>query len=190
MNRNITALILIVLGVGIYFTFTQGQIDVAREILAKNSQYVSAINNAKQLVSVRDKVNSDYSKLGDDDRMRLNKMLPSSADNIHLIVDLNGIAEKHGLILKNIKAEAVNPTQQVNTTFAQNDQVSPSIIAPTLSTVRVTFDVSAPYLQFISLMNDLESSLRILDLTRLSVRANDVGVYEYSVELKTYWLRQ
>lgn len=190
MNRNITAIILIALGIGIYFTFTKGQLGVAKEISDKNSQYISAINNAKQLVSVRDQVNSDYGKLSDEDKERLNKMLPSSADNIHLIVDLNSIAEQNGVVLRNIKAEALTDNQPINTTFVQGTEQVNSISSPTLSIVKVTFEVSASYLQFINLLNNLESSLRIMDLSRLSVRANDNGVYEYSVELKTYWLRQ
>ncbi len=43
--------------------------------------------------------------------------------------------------------------------------------------------------QFISLLQDLEANLRVMDVTHLSLTANDSGTYDWSVELKTYWLR-
>jgi hypothetical protein len=54
----------------------------------------------------------------------------------------------------------------------------------------VSFNVTAPYQQFISFMQDLEASLRVMDLTHLTVSANDTGTYDFGVQLTTYWLRQ
>jgi Tfp pilus assembly protein PilO len=200
MNRNITAVILLVLSVGIYFTVTRGIIADAEAVKSVNDQYSSAIANAEQLVKVRDQVNTDYNNISDADRARLDKMIPDTVDNIRLIIDLNSIAVRHGFSLKDIKAEAAadqsNPSSAgpasappVLAAPASPDAV-PSITAPTLDTVTVSFDVSAPYEQFISFLQDLEASLRIMDVTHLTVTANDTGTYDFSVELNTYWLRQ
>ena len=54
MNRNLTALILIILGIGLYVTITRAQWEEVSSMRAVNAQYSSAIANADRLVKVRD----------------------------------------------------------------------------------------------------------------------------------------
>ena len=197
MNRNITAVILIVLAVGIYFTVTQSVWSADKDIKAKNDQYVSAIANAEQLISVRDKVLQAYNNVSQNDRDRLDKMLPSTVDNIRLIIDLNSVAVQHGITLRGIRAAADASSSQApsspQTTSATSPNVASSksgISTPQLDTVDVSFSVSAPYQQFISFMQDLEADLRIMDLKHLSVAVGNDGTYTFSVDMTTYWLRQ
>ena len=185
MNRNITATILIVLAAALYFTYTSGVWNNVVTIKAVNDQYTGAISSAEQLISVRDKVLKDYNNISADDRDNLDKMIPNTVDNIRLIIDLNSVALQHGFSLKNITASA----KDSSTNSPSNNQPF-NIAIPTLDTVAVSFSVSAPYLQFISFMQDLEASLRIMDITHLTVTANDTGTYDFSVQMNTYWLRQ
>ncbi len=187
MNRNITAVILIVLAAGIYLTVTQSMWNDAKEAKAVNDQYLSAIANAARLVSVRDKVLHDYNNVSQADRDRLDKMLPSTVDNIRLIIDLNNIAVQHGISLKGIRATAASSGGGASVAVTKD---ASGIGAPTLDTVDVAFSVTAPYQQFLSFMQDLESDLRIMDVKHLSVAAADNGSYGFNVTLKTYWLRQ
>jgi Tfp pilus assembly protein PilO len=198
MNRNITAVILIVLAAGIYFTVTRGMIADAQAVKSVNDQYSSAIANAEQLISVRDQVQKDSNDISADDQARLDKMIPDTVDNIRLIIDLNSVAERHGFSLTDIKAAA--DSTGADSSSRASPSAAPaalgsasgaaSIAAPTLDTVDVSFSVTAPYDQFISFLQDLEASLRIMDVTSLSVTASDSGAYTFSVQLKTYWLRQ
>ncbi|MEI6305065.1 MAG: hypothetical protein WCP09_03580 [Candidatus Taylorbacteria bacterium] len=200
MNRNIIATILVVLAVGIYFTVTKTMLDEAKAIQVVNAQYTTAMNSADQLIKVRDQVLKDYNNLSTEDRERLNKMLPNTVDNIRLVIDLNNVAQQHGFSLKNIRATAASagsaakggsspstltPTQQIN----MNNNSNTNIAAPVLDTVSVSFSLSAPYLQFINFMQSLEANLRVMDLTHMTMTANDTGTYDYSVEFRTYWLR-
>lgn len=195
MNRNITALILLILAGGIYYTFTKGQLDQARAVKAVNAQYASALDNANELIKVRDQVLQRYHSISDLDRDRLDKMIPSTVDNIRLIVDLNNIAAKRGISLKNIKASAAGSDQNGPSgvaTVPAPGAPSPTggISEPKLDTVTVTFSVEAPYLEFIGFLQDIEANLRIMDVTKLSLTTADSGVYDFNVELKTYWIRQ
>jgi len=193
MNRNITAIILIALAAGIYFTVTQSMWADASAVKTVNDQYVSAIANAARLVSVRDKVLQDYNNVSQNDRDRLDKMLPSTVDNIRLIIDLNNVAVQHGLSLKGIKAAANTPADTAANPIAptSNAGTGPgAIIAPTLDTVDVTFSVTAPYQQFVAFLQDLEADLRIMDIKHLSVAVADDGAYTFNVDMNTYWLRQ
>jgi Tfp pilus assembly protein PilO len=189
MNRNITALILIVLAIGVYFTYTSGQIAVLKSIQAENSQYLSAIDNAKKLINLRDSVLNQYNAISDGDKARLNKLVPDNIDNVRLIIDISGIAARHGLTAAGIKTSADTNISAASTPSqsAPNQIVSG---AGGLSTVTVTFNVTTTYTNFITFLQDLERSLRILDVTSITLSASDTGTYTYGVTLNTYWLKQ
>lgn len=201
MNRNVYATILVILAIGLYFTVTRLIIADATVVLASNTEYIAAIESAKSLITLRDQVRDDYNKLSAENRARLDKIVPRSIDNIRLIIDLNNVAMQHGFSLKGIQATAAtndktksNAVPDVAMVAPGNDQGfaninSPIIPAPILDKVTVTFSVNAPYQQFISFLQDLEASLRILDVSNLTVSASENGVYTWKVELQTYWLR-
>jgi hypothetical protein len=201
MNRNITATILIVLAIGIYATFTRGIWADAGAVKAVNDQYSSAINSAEKLIAVRDQVLKSYNNISADDRGRIDNMIPNTVDNIRLIINLNSVALQHGFSLKGVTAtNNTSPASAGSAAGSNPSSVSSisgaaansplSISTPSLDTVTVSFTVTAPYQQFISFMQDLEANLRIMDMTHLSVSANDTGTYDFGVQLTTYWLRQ
>lgn len=201
MNRNVTATILIVLAIGIYVTFTRAKLAEVKAVRQVNDQYLAAIDNADKLVEVRKKVLDSYNAISDEDRERLDKMIPNTVDNIRLIIDLNGIANDRGLSLRNVKAVAASTVKQSSSSGGVTSQPaiagggaaaprSTTIPTPTLDTVAVSFSVTASYQQFIDLLRDLEGNLRIMDVSRLTVSAGQNGLYDFGVDLKTYWLRQ
>ncbi|MES2314750.1 MAG: hypothetical protein V4524_02320 [Patescibacteria group bacterium] len=196
MNRNITATILLVLAGALYFTYTKGIWMEAQDVKTVNDQYVSAISNAERLITLRKKANDDYNSITADDREKLDKMIPDTVDNIRLIIDLNNVGVQNGLSLKNITASAKSSSGSASGATSQSSsggfgkKDTSGINIPNIDTVGVSFSVSATYQQFINLMQALEANMRIMDLTHLSVTANDTGTYDFSVQLNTYYLHQ
>jgi Tfp pilus assembly protein PilO len=202
MNKNVTPLILIVLAIGIYFTYTKGQINEMKAIRVVNAGYEQALSNSEKLIKTRDEVLNTYNNIAEEDRARLEKMLPDNVDNIRLIIDVNGVAARYGLTLKNIKTNAsavaptnttstVKPGQNTNTNMSPTMNIPNTVkIANSYDTVILSFSVNTNYQTFINLLRDLEASLRIMDISKITVTANDTGLYDYGVELKTYWLKQ
>lgn len=187
MNKNITPIILIVLALGIYFTFTRTKLDDLKAVKEVNLQYQQALNNSERLVKVRDSVLKTYNDISPDDRERLDKMLPDNVDNVRLIIDVNGVAARHDLAIKSVKTSATNAP-------ASGTASAPTRSAPNVpnsyDTVTLSFNVSTNYQTFIAFLKDLEASLRIMDISKITLAATDTGIYEYGVEVKTYWLKQ
>ncbi len=192
MNKNVTALILAVLAVGIYFTFTSDKIAELKSIQAVNNEYQVALNNSADLVRIRDEVLRSFNEISEADRARLNKIVPDTVDNVRLIIDVkDDIAVKHNLFLKNIKTTSPEApaTREVpgavpgagTVTTQQGDK---------FGVATLSFSVTASYEKFMAFLRDLESSLRIMDISKLTISPNDKGTYEFNVELKTYWLKQ
>jgi len=185
MNRNLNSIILIILAVGLYFTVTSNLLKEASLVRASNLEYETAIANAKELLKTRDKFISSYNELTIEDRAKLEKIIPKKIDNVRLIIDLNNIALRHGLSLKGIAVNAASGGSQPEFTEPSTSIVS----SPVLNKISVSFGLSASYQKFISFLRDLESSLRILDLNSLSVSTNEDGIYEWKIDLSTYWLK-
>ncbi len=192
MNRNISALILVVLAIAIYFTYTQGQIDTNAAISAQNDQYAIAIKNSQTLTGVRDSIQTQYNDISLGERNSLDRMIPSSVDNIHLIVDVSRLANRTGFALRNIKADVVQAPSSVTAPAASASNANPSLLPNVdvlLGSVKLSFEATASYTKFISFMQAFESSLRVMDVTKLNVKANDTGTYDFSVELNAYWVK-
>ncbi|MEI6396658.1 MAG: hypothetical protein WCO48_01115 [Candidatus Taylorbacteria bacterium] len=194
MNKNITALILIVLGIGIYFTYTQSQIyDTDLVLLSTNDQYVKAISNAQSLETVRGSVQAANNKISTNDLARLDKMIPSSVDNIHLIVDLSALANRDGVTIKNIKADIVDTgkaASQQNNATANSATTSALLPNMLLGNIKLSFTITSGYGRFVSFLQDIERDLRIIDVTKIVVKASDTGAYDFNVEANAYWLQQ
>ncbi len=186
MNRNLSATILVIIALGLYFTVTKSVLKEANTVKSSNLEYKTAIENAKALLAVRDQVLADFNKLPIEDRAKLDKIVPKSVDNIRLIIDLNNIALRYGFSLKGISVNTVSGSKDNSAGLGPVE--SSTLSVPVLDKVSVSFSLTAPYQQFISFLRELESSLRILDLNSLSVTASDDGLYEWKLDLSTYWL--
>lgn len=189
MGKNILPIVLIVLAIGTYFTFTSGKIDEIKQVQTVNDGYKSAIDNAEKLIAVRDEVLKSRDKITDEDIVRLDKMIPDNIDNVRLIIDVNGIASRHGLTLRGVRTSAGDTKTSIPapvTTAPIGSRANTAALSP----VTISFSVSTNYGNFISFMQDIERSLRVLDVSRISLNSTESGVYDYSVEIKTYWLKK
>ena len=199
MNRNITATILIVAAIGIYFTVTKPIMSDAQAVSAQNAKISDALASANQIITTRESITQQYNSISTDNRAKLDRMIPSAVDNIRLVIDLNNIALQNHFSLDGIKASVPSSGQTPGASgSAPAPQAPPamagtsgqSISQPVLDKVNVTFSATTGYDQFINFMKDIESDLRIMDLTHLSVTANADGTYTFDVAYQTYWLRQ
>jgi hypothetical protein len=190
MNRNATPIILLILAIGIYFTFTKGKIEEIKVIKNVNAGYQEAIDNSEKLIKKRDEIVANYNQISDNDKERLEKMVPDNIDNVRLTLDVKSIGLGRGLILKNVKTNAPNINTSISKANTINDKTTEQIETNAdYNTVVLSFDVSTTYQNFIDLLKDLETSLRIMKVSKITVKATDSGVYDYGVELKTYWIK-
>ncbi|MEK7095330.1 MAG: hypothetical protein AAB917_01590 [Patescibacteria group bacterium] len=188
MNKNISAIILIILAAGIYFTFTKTKIAELKEIQNVNKEYQAALDNADRLTKRRDEILKQDIEISVEDNDRLDKLLPDNVDNVRLIIDVkDNIAARHGLFLKGIRTNSPTDILQNDVQNTGSENLLPS----EYGTVTLSFGVTTSYKTFIDFMKDLESSLRIMDISKLTIGAGDnPNLYDFSVEVKTYWLKQ
>ncbi|TAK57643.1 hypothetical protein EPO17_01365 [Patescibacteria group bacterium] len=201
MNKLIFPIILILAAIGIFVTFTQPHYDTVRELMLRSQDYQKVFADADGLLRKRDSLTIDLNKIRPSDKARISKLIPDSIDNVRLVIDINdGITSRYGVGIKNIRFET--PPED-KTTPAGQAVAATTVVSktarkdvPTITenkdynSVTLNFTIVAPYNTFLKILRDLESSLRIVDVTAISFRSTDASdVYQYDLGIKTHWLK-
>jgi Tfp pilus assembly protein PilO len=176
--KTLFSTILLIGALGIFFGYTQGKYNIIKETKLEIASLQSDFEKSKVIISKRDELKKVYSSFKADDLKDLDSLIPDNVDNIRLIMDMNSIAKRYGLVLKGIT---------INEDSKDKDAIDQEV-KTALDSIEVAFKVSSTYENFVQFLRDLERSLRIVDVTSLSFKSTDVGVYDFSVSIKTYWL--
>lgn len=178
--KNNTAIVLLLLSIGLFYTFTNVQYKSVKDLRELSGEYKSVLRNISAIVSLRDNLFVTYSAIPKTEIDRLNKVLPDNIDTVRLALDLDSMASKYGISIKSVKTSTG--------TGSANVIVLPEN-AKSYDTAVVSFSFVARYEDFKRFLGDLESSLRILDVRSVAFQANDTGFYGYQVSVETYWLK-
>ena len=159
-------------------------------LLARQAGINEALNTADKLNSKIEELGQKYNSFNSNDLLRLDQLLPDNANSTQLIIDINSIARKNGMVIKNVKADT---STDKNTSGISNTQSNTnSTLAVTnsrLGVMSLAFSVTGTYDTYKRFLADLASSLRIVDISSVTFNTDDKGIYNYDVSLKTYWLK-
>ena len=177
MTRFLLPVLLIIVGATLFFGFTLPSLDVIYEKQAKADELNTALSNDKNLRKVREKKLADYNSFSPDELASINKMLPDSIDNVRLIIDMNNIALKYNMQVKNAKIKS--------------DSMSPQVVGSNqlYGAVTLSFNVTGSYNDLRLFLHDLETSLRLVDIVGLTFSASDKDMNDYALEVRTYWIK-
>lgn len=180
--RLILPIILIVAAVGLFVVYTNPQYQVIKGLQVQASAFDDALNKAQQLKSERDKLLAKRRTFTTENVQKLERVLPDNVDNIRLIIDINNIASRHTLTLKNVALGTVSDSKSTRSTLAVGSS------GEAVGSVDVGFVVNAGYDDLLSFLADLEHSLRIVDVERISFKAGTDSKYDIAMTIRTYWL--
>lgn len=182
MIRLLLPLILVVAAGLIFFSFTQPVLERIDGLRLEQAKLNTALDNAKKLHQVQDSLLNTYNGFAPADLDRLNKFLPDSVDNVRLIIDINNIARASGMTIKNVKIKT-EEGEEDGAAVINDTGTDPKGV------VVLSFSVSGSYLNFQQFLLDLSHSLRLVDIDSVTFGSNDKGIYDYSVAIRTYWLK-
>jgi Tfp pilus assembly protein PilO len=168
-----------------FFMYTKPMYTEAKSNDAKLEQVSDALKKANQLSEIRNRLTEKYNQIPKEDLDRIRKMLPDSVENIGLIIELNNIANSKGV-------ELVNPTiGGSGNTSAPTGATALSSDGKKYGSISMSFSVTTTYDKFIEFLEELENSLRLVDITTLTFNSPDerTGISTFSVGLQTYWLK-
>lgn len=186
--KNLTPIILIVLSIGLfYFQINPTYVSI-KALRVEAEQYDAALETANELKSIRGELQDKLKSFSQTDLDRLDKFLPKHLDVVRLVLDVNGIATQDGLLLKDIKTGSSAFTAGGNAQVAGVAGAKEKLYAPST----LTFSLSTTYPNFLQFLKDVEKSLRLTDVTAISIKQSDKkvsGLFDFGVTLQTYFLK-
>ncbi|KKW42874.1 MAG: hypothetical protein UY93_C0007G0003 [Parcubacteria group bacterium GW2011_GWA1_56_13] len=178
--------ILIAAAIGLFVMYTNNAYQGPEGIKSLQTQvsaFDEALNKAQDLKSSRDKLISKRNTFSEENVQKLERILPDNVDNIRFVIDINGIAARRNLSLKNVALGTVSDAKSGRSALAVGSSGDP------VGSAEISFALSATYDEFLSFLQDLEHSLRIVDIEKISFKSSDTGdKYEYALTVRTYWL--
>ncbi|KKT14510.1 MAG: hypothetical protein UW76_C0026G0007 [Parcubacteria group bacterium GW2011_GWF2_44_8b] len=179
--KNNTAIILLLLSVGLFYTFTNDQYQDVKKLYALSSEYRNVLQSVSAIVELRDRLLVTYETFPKAEIERINQVLPDNIDNVQLALDLDAMASRYGISIESIQAEVGVGNDASLVVLPENAGVYEK------ATVSLSF--VANYENFMRLLADIEKSLRIMDVKSISFQTSESGFYEYEISADTYWLK-
>lgn len=197
--RNLFPIIFIAVAVGVFFLFGKPINTDITNLRAEVSQYNDALSNATGLEKTRDSLLDIYNnKISQEEKVRLDRFLPNTANNIELILEIQKLTDTYNLPLQNIKFDSavINGNSQNATAPNPNQVASPESILP-YGVFNLEFETEGTFETFSSFTRDLDRNLRLINVKSISFSsptpvkgtAQDPNFYKFDVKIETYWLK-
>lgn len=189
--KGLTPVVLLGIGIAIVYFYIVPQYDAIQVLLAEEATYDEALQAADELKEKKNELDTQYNNFSETDWARLGKFLPDNPKDIRLIMDMNRIAEENGFVLEDISVEE-QARGRGNQRIAPGAEAQEMVRGTNRSvqTLGVSFGVEGTYSEFLDFMRDIESSLRIKDVTDISFTSFETegNEYQFFVRLETYWV--
>lgn len=192
MGRFIIAILGFSASLAIFFLYTKPTYDSVKVLLAQNAQYDQALERAAQLQSLKQSLLSKYNAFDPADIDRLHRLLPDHVDNVRLVLDFDNLARKHSLAIQNVVVGRETKEGSAPGKPTSGDVIGGS--SKSYDSLTLKFSTQGTYSGFVTFMQDLQSSLRIVDLSSLTLaligdKQAAEPLYRYDVTIRTYWLK-
>ncbi len=189
MFKTIISVVCFVAAGAIFFLYTQPTYDAVKQSSAQISQYDEALSKAAELQQLKQSLLSKYNTFNPSDIERLQKLLPDHVDNVRLILDVDSVAGRHSMAIQNV---VVSSSQSAKTSQTAIGTVSSS--RQKYDSLTIKFTTQGTYESFRAFLEDMQRSLRIADLTSLTMTRIDAAggvnpLYNFEVVMRTYWLK-
>src|SRR3989338_4598819 len=119
MIKQITPLVLLLAALALFFFFIAPQYKTLQEKRGRIVSLNLALRDSRQVQAVRDALLASYNNITDEDLERLKKILPDHVDNVRLIIEVDRIASRNAMILKNVTTR--DGVQSVEGSFGPDD---------------------------------------------------------------------
>lgn len=205
------SLILIILSLGLYFTYIDPTYSVrVVEARKRHAELEEGIRTVERLEERRDELTTAISGLDPGERERLAVILPEGLDSIQLLVDINDVILQQGFFPQGLAITGESVSEHTTSSDVTAGPMGEDVGGPSISEVAAigklgnvdfSFSITATYLEFIELLERIEKSLRIVDVISVQVSSggdesseeegipsDEEGTYTFSVAVRVYGL--
>jgi hypothetical protein len=206
MISRVLPVVFIIIAIAIVLTYVQPTYAGAiAEVRDRIKSYDSALKAADDFKEQEAKLAAARGKMDPGALARLALLLPDDVDNVQLILDLDALAARAGVRLSDFTVTepvaATTPQQQVTAAAAASPgQPAPAATVDTAAgaralqsngttdTLELSVKATGTYAAFRSFLASAEKSLRLLDVTEITLDSENDGIYTYAITFRIYSL--
>lgn len=199
--KLISSISFVIIAIVLFFVVVDPLYGDVNQLRTDVATYNTALNNSTDLQKTRDSLIEVYKNVKIEDKDRLSHFLPSAIGNIELILEIEKIANLHGMPIGNIKFDTKNLENQNGANTAGSVVVvanDPNASLP-YGIFPMEFIIEGRYDTFVSFLKDLEHNLRLVDINSIIFavpqavitpgNTTDSTIYTYTLKVQTYWLK-
>lgn len=176
-------ILLVAAAIALFSLWTNPHYQNIKKLQAQVQAFDEALSKTDQLRERRDELVSKLNTFSTENRQKLERILPDNVDNIRFVIEINGIAARRNLTLKNIAVGDISDAKAARGPLALGPSGDP------VGSAETNFSFTATYDEALAFLADLEHSLRVVDVEQLSIKPNTTGsAYDVSMTIRTYWL--
>ncbi len=181
--KNSTATLLLILGVGLSFFYAYPSYKDLIKLIDEKEVFAVALNDARELKDLQNSLYDKYKSLNPSDLENLKKVVPEYFDGESLSSVISNISSTYGMQLYGFSV--VPDTGRVS----DGEAVS----SKGYKTKEVSFVLKGNYTSFVKVLQDLEKSLLLMDLKKISIkrdeRSSAPNVLSFEVVFNTYSIK-
>lgn len=179
MNSTTTLSYIVITGAIIY-AFTMPVMGDLGRLMDQKAVYQEAIAAATEIEEKKNTLLADFNRISAADIDRVETLIPNSLNFVKLVADIDTVASRHGISVNSVSYN--DNSLDVASLAEAEAQVIDNYKSATIS-----FEFISSYERFNDFLNDLERSLRILDVKSVQISTGVNATYNYQVAFDTYW---
>lgn len=169
----------IIISIAVLYALVLPKWDELSVLRAEESKYQDAILKTQQIEQKKNDLLAKFNEVKSEDRARIESLIPDKYDYVRLVSQIDSIGSRYGISIDKVQSRE-HDTSVGNSI---GEAAPPKIY----KSATISFTFNSTYENFNKFMDDLERSLRILDIKSIRISALEGSVYTYDVEIDTYW---
>ncbi len=201
MFKALIPVIGIIVAVGLFFTYIQPTFKDIRAIQDETTEYAQAITKAAELQQRIDELKQKQSSISLSNLERLEALLPERIDEVAVLIDIDTLATLHNLTLGDIEvndqktdggAKTDSQGKPIQSRGPLNDgslnTQTGEPMSGSYATLDLSFSVSGTYDDFRKFLQDIERSLVLMEVTKITFVRPEEGATSFMINLQLFSL--
>lgn len=170
---------LIIIAGAVFFMLGRPQLADLESLNQQKEAYRKSIEEMNRIEDMKNALLTKLESVSAEDLQKINTVLPDKPNIVVLVSEIDSIASKRGIQIRNINTESRgNFAAVVGESAPQKDYES----------LGLSFDFDSNYDSLKAFLFELESSMRLVDVRAIDFETSDKsGTQNYKISLDLYW---
>lgn len=169
----------IIISIALLYSFVLPQWEQVSLLREEKQKLDQAVESIKKIEQKKIELLARYNEISNADRKRIESLIPDNFNYVRLVSEIDALGSQYGISIDDVSYKELDDSVGDSIDSAQPKKIYNSAI--------LAFSFVSSYDNFGKFIDSLEKSLRIMDIKSIKIAAQPGGLYQYSLEIETYW---